>query len=69
MELQTLFRRESAIETFLQETDNISIPLFQDPNNGAAFVPKFENSLAVSGEWPGFLLVCLNMADKKFRRK
>jgi hypothetical protein len=40
-------------------------PLFPDPNNGAAFVPESETSLAGSGEWPGFLLVGLKMADKK----
>jgi hypothetical protein len=31
-------------------TDNITHPLFPDPNNGAAFVPKSETSLARSGE-------------------
>jgi hypothetical protein len=35
--------------------------LFSKPNNGAAFVPKSETSLAVSGEWPGFLLVSLKV--------
>jgi hypothetical protein len=52
-----------------QSTDNSSLPLFQDPNNGAAFVPKSETSLAGLGECPGFLLVGLKMADKKSRRK
>jgi hypothetical protein len=40
--------------------------LFPDPNNGAAFVPEAETSLAGSGEWPGFLLVSLQMAEKIF---
>jgi hypothetical protein len=43
MELQTLFRRESAAKTFLLETDQIARPLFPGPNNGAAFVPESEN--------------------------
>jgi hypothetical protein len=43
----------------------VTPPLFPDPNNGAAFVPKSETSLAGSGEWPGSLLVGLKMADKK----
>jgi hypothetical protein len=68
MELQTLFRRESAAETFLKETDNITHPLFPDPNNGAIFVPESETSIAGSGKLPGFLLVCLKMADKKNKK-
>jgi hypothetical protein len=56
---------ERKAETFLKETDNIAYPLFPDPNNGAAFVPESETSLAGSGEWFSFLLVGLKMADKK----
>jgi len=43
MELQTLFRRERAAETY-----TITHPLFPDPNNGAASVPESETSLAGS---------------------
>ncbi len=64
MKFHTLFRRESAAETFLKETDNIARPLFPDPNNGTASVPESETRLAGSGERPGFLLVGLKMADK-----
>jgi hypothetical protein len=39
--------------------------MFPDPNNGAAFVPESETSLVGSEERLGFLLVGLNMADKK----
>jgi hypothetical protein len=49
------------------ETDNITHPLFPDPNNIASFVPESETSLAGSGVGPGFLLVGLKMADKKGR--
>ncbi len=49
---------------FYKTPDNITRPLFQDTNNGAASVPEFETSLAVPGEWPGFLLVGLKVADK-----
>jgi hypothetical protein len=65
----TKIRRESAAETFLKKQTIISLPLFQDPNNGAAFVPESETSPAGLGECPGFLLVGLKMADKKSRRK
>jgi hypothetical protein len=39
--------------------------LFPAHNNGVAFVPESETSLAGSGEYPGFLLVGLNMAAKR----
>jgi hypothetical protein len=51
MELQTSFETESEAETFLLELDNITHPLFPDPNNGAAFDPDSETSLAGSEEW------------------
>jgi hypothetical protein len=44
----------------LRHSDNITPPLFPDPNNGPAFVPESETSLAGSVKWPG-----LKMADKK----
>jgi hypothetical protein len=50
MGLQTLFRRESAAETFFKETDNKTDPLFSDPNNGVAFVPESETSLSGPGD-------------------
>jgi hypothetical protein len=56
MELQTLFLRESAAETFLKETDNKARPLFPDPTNGAAFVPESKTSSAGLREWLGFSL-------------
>jgi hypothetical protein len=43
--------------------------MFPDPNNGAAFVPEFETSLAGSGEGPGFFLVGLKMADESSGKK
>jgi hypothetical protein len=51
------------------ETDNITHPLFPDPNNGTTFVPESETTLAGLGEWSGFLLVRLKMADKKGGKK
>jgi hypothetical protein len=50
MGLQTLYRRESAAATFKKETDNITDPLFSDPNNGVAFVPESETSLYGPGD-------------------
>jgi hypothetical protein len=51
MELQTLFRGESATETFLSETDNIACPQFPYPNNGAAFVPESEKFGKLHPSW------------------
>jgi hypothetical protein len=50
MELQNLFRRESAAETFLKESDNITYLLFSDPNNGVVFGPELETSLSGLGD-------------------
>jgi hypothetical protein len=47
----------------------ITHTLFPDPNNGTTFVPEYETSLARLGEWSGFLLVGLKMADKKGGKK